>query len=79
MRARIDTVSYNRFDMGVILGYTHGTGVILVYTLCAGGYIQGEHPWRGYIPGEKPYQSGYATTLGGYALRFVVITILASW
>merc|ERR1711888_538803 len=43
MRARIDTVSYNRFDMGDIL----------VYTQCACGYIQGEHLWRGYIPGEK--------------------------
>ena len=53
MRARNDTVSYNRFDMGVILGYTHAMGVILVYTLCTGGYIQGEHPWRGYFPGEK--------------------------
>ena len=39
-------------------------GDILVYTQCAGGYIQGEHPWRGYIPGEKPYQSGYGTTDG---------------
>ena len=36
-------------------------GVILVYTQCAGGYIQGEHPWRGYIQGEHPYQSGYRT------------------
>ena len=63
MRARIDTVSYNRFDMGVILVYiSSAKGDILVYTQCAGGYIQGEHPWRGYIPGEKPYQSGYGTT-----------------
>ena len=79
MRARIDTVSHIRIDMGTIL----------VYTQCAGGYIQGEHPWRGYIPGEKPYQSGYGIRYQyGHAYvhvnfsffeKFGVLKILCFW
>ena len=40
---------------------TSAKGVILVYSQCAGGYIQGEQPWRRYILGEHPYQSGYGS------------------
>ena len=35
--------------------------VIVVYSQCAGGYIQGEQPWRRYILGEHRYQSGYGS------------------
>ena len=41
---------------------TSAKGVILVYSQCAGGYIQGEQPWRRYILGEHRYQSGYGST-----------------
>ena len=53
MCARNDSVSYTRFDMGVILVYIQCDGCYPWIYQCVGGYIQGEHPWRWYIPGEK--------------------------